>query len=441
MRIVRPVTPLSTKLVLWFAFLGPIGNLIPVPGAPASFRFFYLMLPPGILIYMWKGVRRRTFNHILILTPVLLYMLCSALYAQIRYSNQYGSSEENPLIRYALFIFLLLFTVCAGEETLSLSLHQRLRVLGAFMSGYLVSLVIGYLFFIGFYLRLFTLDFISRFEILVQWGFGLLRFSPGSYPNEYGVVSSFALAVLTLLFVYRRQLVGSDPIFRRISSTSLLLFSFLLTLGALFLSTTRAAYVSYMLSILYIGLSQGGFRKPLIFLARTAFAAVGLLLCIQPFFDVESVLVGGYHAFFDQTNFASGRISDWDIALGLYLRQPYLGFGFGTMDMMHNVYLQMLFGLGIIGFSLLILTIVVLMARGHGLSPLPVRAPVLNAPQLLLKRTSTIALIHVLWFALSNHNLNHFLTWLAVILTYLRVGSELTDHGWIATTPMRQPAS
>jgi O-antigen ligase len=440
MRLVRPVTPLSAKLVLWFAFLGPLGNLIPVPGAPASFRFFYLMLPPGILIYLWKGVRRRTFNHILILTPVLAYMLCSAVYAQIRYANQYGASEENPVIRYALFIFLLLFTVCAGEETLTFSLHQRLRVLGAFMSGYLVSLFIGYIFLIGFYSRLFTLDFISRFEILVQWGYGLLRFSPGSYPNEYGVVSSFALSVLTLLLVYRRQLIGSDPIFRRISSTPLLLLSFLLTLVALFLTTTRAAYVSYILSVFYIGLSQGGFRKPLIFLARTALAAVVLLLSVQPFFDVKSVLVGGYYAFFDQTSFASGRLGNWDIALGLYLRQPYLGFGFGTMDMMHNVYLQMLFGLGIVGFSLLVLTTVILIVRGHGRGLLPVRAPVLDAPQLLLKRASTIALIHISWFALSNHNLNHFLTWLAVLLTYLRFGTEETDHGWLATTAAGQPA-
>jgi O-Antigen ligase len=441
MRIKRPATPLSSKLVLWFAFLGPLGNLIPLPGAPASVRFFYLMLPPGILIYLWKGIRRRTFNHILILVPVLAYMLCSAVYAQVRYSDEYGGSEENPVVRFALFIVLLLFTMCAGDETLSFSLHQKLRVLGAFMSGYLVSLVIGYVFFIGFYARLFTLDFISRFEILVQWGFGLLRFSPGSYPNEYGVVSSFALSVLTLLLVYRRQLIGSDPIFRRISSTPLLLLSFLLTLGALFLATTRAAYVSYVVSVLYIGLSQGGFKKPMIFLARTAIAAFVLLLCVQPFFDVESVLAGGYHAFFDQTSFASGRLGDWDIALGLYLRQPYLGFGFGTMDMMHNVYLQMLFGLGIVGFSLLVLTTVILMVRGRGLSFAPLRAPVLNAPQLLLKRTSTIALVHVFWFALSNHNLNHFLTWLAVLLTYLRVGTEQEDHGWLAITPMRQTAS
>ena len=441
MQIAQPATPLSSKLVFWFAFLGPLGNLIPLPGAPASFRFFYLMLPLGILVYLWKGVRRRTFNHMLILTPVLVYMFCSAAFAQVKYANDYGGSEENPVVRYALFIVLLLFTMCAGEETLSFNVHQKVKVLGAFLLGYLVSLVIGYIFFIGFYARIFTLAFISRFEILVQWGFGLLRFSPGSYPNEYGIVSSFALSVLTLLLVYRRQLIGSDPIFRRISSTPLLLLSFLLTLGALFLATTRAAYVSYVLSVLYIGLSQGGFRKPMIFLARTVLAGVVLLFCVQSFFDVKGVLVGGYHAFFDQSSFASGRLGDWDIALGLYLRQPYLGFGFGTMDMMHNVYLQMLFGLGIVGFSLLIFTIVVLMVRWHGLTVQPVRVSVASAPQLLLQRTSTIAIVHVLWFALSNHNLNHFLTWLAVLLTYLRAGTEETNYGWLTTAAVRQAAS
>ncbi len=438
-----PRLPLSSKLVFWFAFLGPIGNLIPLPGAPASFRFFYLILPLGILVFAWKGLRGRAFNNLLVLAPVLTYMLASATYAYVRYSNLYGSSDENPLVRYFLFVTLLFFTIGAGEEARAFSLHQRLKVLGAFVVGYLVSLTVGYVFFVGFYAHVFTLAFIARFEILVQWGFGLLRFSPGSYPNEYGVVSSFALAVITLLLVYRKQLIGSDPIFRRIRSLPLLLLFWFFTLGALFLATTRAAYVSYILAVLYIGLSQGGWRKPIMFLVRAVAAGVTVLLCIQPFYNVWGILVGGYRAFFAHNSFASGRVADWEIALRLYLQQPFLGFGFGTMDMMHNVYLQMLFGLGIVGFTLLVGTMLALFARGGGLSFAARPAVGLSPSQLLLNRASNIALIHVLWFALSNHNLNHFLTWLAVLLAYLRRNAEAPAPapGWVAVTPVRHGAS
>jgi O-antigen ligase len=431
--------PVSSKVIFWFVFLGPIGALIPLPGLPPSFRFYYLLLVPGIIIVLAKGIRLRTVGHFLILSPVLVYMMVSAVYAYLAFPVVTEGTEGNPLIRFFLFVCLLLFTMCAGEEVSTFDIHLKLKVLAVFMNGYLISLIVGYIFFIGFYLHIFTLEFLAHFEVLVQLGFGILRFSPGSYPNEYGVVSSFVLSILALLLLYRKQLLYTDRVFQRIRSLPILCFCALLTLGALFLATTRAAYISFLLSVLYVGLSQGGFRKPIVFIARTLLIGAFLILCAEPFFDVAGIFVKGYEAFFSEGNVGNGRLNAWGIALDFFLQQPYLGVGFGAVDMMHNVYLQLLFGLGIVGSCLLVLTILVLLIRARGLI-LVSSDSIRSAPQLFIQRVSTIGLIHVLWFAMGNHNLNHFLTWFTVLLGYLRIRNS--DYGSAgALSPIPLPSS
>ncbi|HWZ50011.1 MAG TPA: O-antigen ligase family protein [Granulicella sp.] len=433
-------TPLASRLVFWFAFLGPVGKLIPIPGMPHSFRIYYLLLIPGIFFYLYRGISRRTFNHLLLMVPVVAYMTISSVFAYLATADTYQNAEEgNPLIRMGLLIVLLLFTMCAGEQARTFDVTQKISVLWAFMKGYLCTLIAGYIFFVGYYAHVFTLAFLTNFEVLVQTGFGLLRFSPGSYPNEYGIVSSFALSVLTLFLSWRNRLIlaSSNGLYR--FSLFATIAAYLLTLGALFLATTRAAYISYLLSLLYITFTQKTMRKKVVFGGRIVIGALLLLACVEPFFNVLRILEGGYNAFFNRENMANGRFNAWALALKLFLSHPYVGAGFGSVDMMHNVYLQMLFGLGIIGFSILLATSAVLLlhARGFRLDGLA-SAPI-TVSEAFLRRVRDIGLIHVTWFALSNHNLNHFLTWYVVLLVFLCLPAiqPSTTQSPLATPPTR----
>jgi O-antigen ligase len=413
-------TSLASRLVFWFAFLGPVGKLFPVPGMPHSFRIYYLILIPGILFYLYRGISRTTFNYLLLMLPVMAYMTISSVFAYLATADTYQNAEEgNPLIRMGLLIVLLLFTMCAGEQVRTFDIAQKISVLWTFMKGYFWSLIAGYIFFVGYYAHAFTLAFLTNFEVLVQTGFGLLRFSPGSYPNEYGVVSSFALSVLTLFLSWRHRLIlaSSNRLYR--FSLNATIAAFLLTLGALFLATTRAAYIAYLLSLLYISASQKTMRKKFIFGARIVIGALLLLACVEPFFNVLRILEGGYNAFFSRDNFANGRFNAWALALKLFLEHPYVGAGFGSVDMMHNVYLQMLFGLGIIGFSILLATVTALFLRARGFRLNGVASAPITVSEAFLRRVRDIGLIHITWFALSNHNLNHFLTWFVVLLVFM----------------------
>lgn len=414
----RPVR-LAYALVAWFAFLGPIGTLIPIPGAPPSFRFYYLMLVPGTLLFVASGLRRGTAHALLILSPVILYAAISSYYTWLYYAGSWDPSEGNPVIRFVLLLAQMIFTICAGSEAALFTPVQKLRVIGLFFRGFFISLFAGYVFLVGMYTHKLSIAFITHFEILVQYGFGLLRFSPGSYPNEYGIVSSFALSVLTLLLVERRDRANCSLIFGMRATLPRLLLVWLLTLAALFMTTTRAAYIAFMLSVLYIAASRGRLRRSLLFLAEIIAAGGLLLACVEPFFDVIGILKGAYFAFFNQDRFASGRVDAWKIAWELFLQHAYWGTGFGSVDMMHNVYLQLFFGMGFIGFSLLLLTGLAFWFRVRGLSFARPARPAPLRSESLLRRIVWIAWIHISWFAMSNHNLNHFLTWFGVLLAMM----------------------
>src|ERR1700712_2021318 len=117
MNLVTTRPKLAVRLVGWFAFLGPLGCLIPVPLAPDAFRFYYLLLLPSIVIMLWRGISIRTLNLLLILSPPFLYMAISSVNALVAGFCQLDNGQEgNPVIRLALLLVLLLFTTLAIDQ-------------------------------------------------------------------------------------------------------------------------------------------------------------------------------------------------------------------------------------------------------------------------------------------------------------------------------------
>jgi hypothetical protein len=106
--------------------------------------------------------------------------------------------------------------------------------------------------------------------------------------------------------------------------------------------------------------------------------------------------------------------------------------------MMHNVYLQMLFGLGIVGFSILLATATALLLHTRGFRLSTLASAPLTVSEAFLRRVRDIGLIHVTWFAFSNHNLNHFLTWFVVLLVFMCLPArQPATNSRLATPPAR----
>lgn len=428
-------------IVLAFLISAPLGKLIPVPGTPHSFRFFYLLMAASLPLLALGLISRRLVLFALSQLPFLLYLLASAI--QTFTPGSVEGAEGNPVFRALLLAVELAFTALIASHCQREPLHVRAQLAVIPLLSYLVSLAFGYVFFVGFYTGALSTAILEPFYVILDFGYGLLRFSPGSYANEYGIVSSF-FASLTLILILRWEQVclalGWAPRwlawFRRI-----LIATWPLMIIALFLSTTRAAYIAFAVSLVAIGISLPTLRARTLFFVTMGAAAAMALAIAQQYFDVLGVFRVAYTAFFDKNASAYTRFSDWQRAYAAFALSPWTGSGFGTTEFIHNVYLQVLFGAGLIGGLLFGFFFVALRSARQSVEALPRNTDGRRqaASLGLLRTMMMLAVFHTLWFGCSNHNFNHFLTWFTVLLvlmtprrTVSSVASETVPHSFSA---------
>lgn len=396
-----------------FCFLGPIGNLLPIPVEISAFRFFYIILLIGIVFIPLLGIRRQALNRMIIFFLPIVYIIVSSALSFISFEEV--AADKNPLIRNALLLALFVFSFYYGTETSLFNNHQKIRLVFLYIFGYFVSLIVGYIMFIGFYLGTFSVETISNYHVLLQFGYGLLRFSPGSYPNEYGIVSSFILSILTLICsnwsVYKNN-IFSDTKYK--PSLVFIIIFYLLTIIALFLATTRAAYIAYIICLFYILFSKNKIILVLKHICITVLIFSLLFFFIQFYvFDIMTIFSIGYESFANEDSSAYSRFIFWRETYELFLDNFMLGIGFAEASNIHNIYLQLLFELGLIGFMILCISLFIFLLMEYERYK---RYGNYNIQTDFLKKIVILLFIHIIWFGFSNHNLNHHLTWFGVYL-------------------------
>lgn len=407
----------SSVLTKLFIFLGVMGTLIPIPKVPDSFRFYYIILPIIIIYFCFSGVKRNVFKYIVLSIPLFIYLLVSSWmgYGTVNISQLGGQvdANENPFFRLGLLYCLFISTILLASYVKKRDIETKLNLIEIYLKGFFITLIFGYIFFIGYYKGVVSKDLISEFQIQVQGAYGLLRMSPGSYPNEYGNVSSFVLSILTLFFFYKKQLSEEKIIFNKKRDTLFYLFFWIMTLVALFLTTTRSAYLSYVFALIYLIFSQKRLTKIIKSMLLISVAGVIIFWFAQNYiYDIKSIFITAYNAFFNEQSSSYVRFNAWEAGWIEFQKHYAFGIGFGTLGDMHNVYLQMLFEIGLIGILILLFTFVIYFKINHN----KVKVDNSNIKYFLLLKVKNLAVLHVLWFATNNHNLNHHLTWFCVLL-------------------------
>lgn len=366
-----------------------------------SFRTYYFCLLAFPLFYFPFHKSRPKLA--LFSVPFFLYCFISAL------AVQFDGGEELPTFR--AFLLLSQFLFALGASSYLHSYDEILRLVVLYVKSFFCSLLIGYVFYLGFYLDVISLSWIEHFSVLTQFGYGFLRFSPGSYPNEYGMVSSFALSILTwMLLEYKTQRI------KDFFSKSFLILFYVLTFIALFLATTRTAYLSYLFVLSYMAWKKR--RLVRVFMgASTCFLVVAALLRVASINMLE-ILVSGFKLDILTSGSLGDRFDLWTKAYETFFNNPIFGEGFSVYTNIHNLYLQLLFELGIAGVGVLVGVCslflfekgyIRLLGRKTNEAPFEIR---------FLKTIAIAGIIQVLWFAGSNHNLNHHLTWLVAFLWF-----------------------
>jgi O-antigen ligase len=410
-------TALSILLIKSYIFIGILGNLIPLTSALKSIRFYHLLLPVIVVYFLRRKLRIQEFKIIIVTFPLVLYLLISAIYASYVDSESIPAfSAQNPLIRFALLYFLFISTVLISSDINRKTIDFKFDLILLYLKGFLITAVVGIFFFVGYYVHLLSVDFILKFQVQVQFGAGgLLRISPGSYPNEYGTVSSFALSVITLLFINKKQLLRERILFITRTQTAFYVMCWILSITVLFLATTRSAYISFVLSLIFISYTQKARSKKVNTLLKMIALFVIVYVIVQRFlYDIKSIFVSGFNSFVELDGSTGSRIEAWMSNLKYFSDNPMFGVGFGRLLDTHNYYLQLLCEIGLTGLILFAITFVIIRNIHLG------KKSIIEAPQTikyeLLSKVKSLAILHVLWFATNNHNLNHHLTWFCVML-------------------------
>lgn len=384
-------------LVYAFAFLGPLGTLLTPGFMPGAFRFFQFLLfffPVFFLkckISEWK--------MILTVLPILFYCIISAFFTHQRpfYEDAY------PLFRSFLFMTQTLFILGAAY-----CFHgEKEKLIKLYLMGYFLSLAIGYLLFFGYYTHTITLETIERFSIEAQIGWNFLRFSPGTYPNEYGNISSFALSILLVFFARKRKF--------------LTLIMITLTFIAFLLTTTRAAYLSFIISLIYLSFQSREVRRLMTFFSIIGIIILSVLRMYS--FDFMKIFIGGIKAISFSGGSVGIRAAAWLKGFFDLNQHLFFGNGFGSDIYAHNIYLELLFELGLIGSLILSVTVTFYLASYNaGLKHF------WREKKTFMGMTTMISLIHTFLFALTNHNLHHHLTLFSFLLFNLYLFSKRNDE-------------
>jgi len=337
--------------------------------------------------------------------PFVLFGLCilPSLLVVERSQLALGVSETSLrlLFNYAwLQLFFLLLLLEAQDL-------QRIRhLLGLSMLSLALSLAFGYAQQIAFYLGFYDpFQFVGRHSSIVDFYGPFLRFSPGTFANEYGEILQTCgiLLVGWLCFLPERR-------FKALAT------GLLIAVGlALVLNFTRASWLVFAFgSFCLLCLARVRFSRLLLALGLGG-SLLAVLLYLSQLILNASLLLSLGKRFQElgqlQTSSAGSRLQTWHLAWEAFLQSPWLGHGWGRFVETHNVPLQLLAEtglLGALGFYALMLwcSWQMLQAWWRALDPR------LKGLQVTL----LMAFWGCLAFDLTNHGIYHFVLWFVLAL-------------------------
>lgn len=400
------VADLDGSILKALFFLGPCGMFFtPFAGIGSLRTFYFLVAAVNLLAFI--RLRPKDLPQHGLIALIACIAACSALYGYTRYDPAQGIAL-NPLVR-----FLVLLNLLWGFYNISILLASRsgeylLGLIGVSYKGFLTVLLAGGLLYVMYVTGRGAPALYSRVVSLEQEAYGYVRFSPGTYPNEFGIICSF-FSMLSIC-LYGRSFKRRYVLF------------FLLSVAGMFLASTRAAYITAALGLLTILIAYPSRR------ARGAFAllsllSVPLLLVALSYlsFDVLGVIRSGYEALVSGRGSSAQRAQDWTRALREFYDHYAFGSGFESLEasQLHNVPLQLLYGLGLLPFfAIATLAVLFFWVQWRGRLSAIHFADAFDLRYASLLRW--ILLQHVLVFALTNHNQAHFFTWLLFLLACLR---------------------
>lgn len=322
------------------------------------------------------------------------------------YGLDWGSNHTSLRL---LLNYLLLYLL-AGVVWCTVNTKERLRqvLLWSFVSCAL-SLGFGLLQQIGYYQGWYDpFEHVGQHSSIVDFYGPFLRFSPGTFANEYGEqLQTTALLLVGCLLVsgwQRWQRVCFGVLFSGVVVALIINFtraSWLVMAGGTFMLWLGAGLRWSKLVLWGSALSAGVYgaffiASQISMVSQTLMVSVG-----QRFQELSDV----------STQSAGQRLLAWQDAWLAFLEHPLIGNGWGTYIVTHNVPLQLLAEVGLVGC----LTFYGMMGWVSWTLWQGWRQAV--EPDLkLLQLTFLVAFWGCLAFDMTNHGIFHFVLWWIIAL-------------------------
>ncbi|MDH0291984.1 O-antigen ligase family protein [Pseudomonas sp. GD04087] len=388
-------------------FLGPTGIFFaPLPGI-GSLRAFYFSTAIINILCLFR-TSKRSLPQFTLLFFTFLLLFGSASYSLLSITEEIPI-HANPVIRVLVICNLAFGFYNISQWIISSNSTDIIeKLLNDSFKGFCAVFFLGLVIYIGYITNKIPYNIYSLFTTLDQSAYGYSRFSPGTYPNEFGIICSFYAIYALSIALNKNKLLH-------------LLLSITFIAGV-FLTSTRAAYITLFLSYIYLTITS---KSPIRILLLTILPALLTPIIIQTLsylsFDVMSVITTGYESAAKGTGSSSVRLEDWNTAIDDLLDNLFWGVGVESPKAysLHNLPLQILYGLGIAGS--LILSIAAAAFTYINIKTTWNALKCTKEIQKFTTSTRTILLIHVFIFGLTNHNQAHFFTWMLFALACIKL--------------------
>ena len=389
--------PKISRLVLISVAILPLGKLIylPIQGFMGlKFQFIFSSIV-GLLWFIFKGFNR---NMLIILLPISISLLSIIFledYSQLffyRYielagidEGNYTGGRESVLFRFLSLCTLLIYAACIFSFILENKTNSYL-VAKYFVNGVFLASLVGVIIFIQVWLGNISVIDLAPISADSHVVGSFYRFNPGANVNEFSMLIAFAIFLLPFCRFNKKEF-------------SFYLFFFIL---CQFAGLTRSSYIGLLLGILFGIFFANKPTRIFWYLSIFTFFTVFIFSILYAYVPEIKLLIDTRFAF-DIGISGNERLDKFSYVFseaGSSAFRFMFGFGWATNLYVHNVYLQLLYEVGMVGLLAFITLFIYLVKDVFKLKP-------------SLEKSSLAAMIAFIGCsAFFQHTLYHTQTWL-----------------------------
>lgn len=235
-----------TGIALWFLclvlFIGPSGKFF-FPVEIGSLKLFMLFSIAALFFLLHQGLNKQKFFYVSgILFVYALFIFMSLL------ANPSASAAEslrsNSFVRSLIHLGVFFGFCLMAISLYSLRPSEKFKIIRWAINGYVVVTILGLVLYIATVVGIVPRSVYVKFVTLDQQAYGFVRFSPGTYANEWGILASFFSGLLIIVAakaIENKRLEVVNP--------KLVVVLIILSMLGLVLATTRTAFGAFFLSI------------------------------------------------------------------------------------------------------------------------------------------------------------------------------------------------